>query len=39
MRMEEARILQRLGDALNIDDETVRAIEVAGKARHRTLSA
>jgi uncharacterized membrane protein YebE (DUF533 family) len=39
MRMEEARILQRLGDALDIDDETVRAIEVAGKARHRTLSA
>ena len=38
MRLEEARILQRLGDVLDIDDETMRAIERAGKARHRTLT-
>lgn len=38
MRMEEARLLQRLGDALDIDEDTRHSIEVAGKARHRTLT-
>lgn len=38
MRLEEARILQRLGDALDIEEDTMNAIEVAGKARVRTLT-
>lgn len=38
MRMEEARVLQRVGDVLDIDDDTINAIELAGKARHRTLT-
>lgn len=38
MRMEEARILQRIADALGVDDDTVNAIEVAAKARAKTLT-
>lgn len=38
MRMEEARVLQRVGDILDIDQDTISAIELAGKARHRTLT-
>lgn len=38
MRIEEARILQRLGEALDIDEDTINAIQIAGKARHRTLT-
>lgn len=38
MRMEEARILQRIADALGIDEEVVSAIEIAGKARAKTLT-
>lgn len=38
MRMEEARVLQRIGAALDIDDDTMTAIEIAGKARVRTLT-
>jgi tellurite resistance protein len=38
MRMEEARILQRLGEALGIDENTMNALEIAGKARCRTLT-
>lgn len=38
MRMEEARILQRIADALGIDDDLVNAIEVAAKARAKTLT-
>jgi hypothetical protein len=34
MRIEEARILQRLGEALDIDEDTINAIQIAGKARH-----
>lgn len=38
MRMEEARILQRIAEALGVDDETVNCIQVAAKARGRTLT-
>lgn len=38
MRMEEMRILQLLHRHLEIDDETVEAIERACKARHRMLT-
>ena len=38
MRMEEARVLQRVAEALDLDAETINAIEVSGKARHRTLT-
>lgn len=38
MRMEEARILQRIADALGVDGDTVNAIEVASKARTKTLT-
>ncbi len=38
MRMEEARILQRIADALGIDEDVVSAIEIAGKARAKMLT-
>lgn len=38
MRMEEARVLQRLAEALEISENTVNALEIAGKARCRTLT-
>jgi tellurite resistance protein len=38
MRMEEARILQRIADALGVDDDLVHAIEIAAKARHKSLT-
>lgn len=38
MRMEEARILQRIADALGVDEDIVNAIEVACKARGKTLT-
>jgi tellurite resistance protein len=38
MRMEEARILQRITDALGLDEDVVNAIEVAAKARAKTLT-
>lgn len=38
MRIEEARILQRVRDALEIDPLSVAAIEMAAKARTRTLT-
>lgn len=38
MRIEEARILQRIADALGLDGDTVNAIEVAAKARAKTLT-
>lgn len=38
MRMEEVRVLQRLRAALDLDPLTVAAIELANKARHRTLT-
>lgn len=38
MRMEEARVLQRVGQALGIAEATANAIQVAGKARHRMLT-
>lgn len=38
MRMEEARILQRIADALGVDEDVVNAIEVACKARGKTLT-
>lgn len=38
MRMEEARILQRVREHLQIDALSVAAIEMAAKARVRTLT-
>jgi|APTNR8051073442_1049403.scaffolds.fasta_scaffold131072_1 tellurite resistance protein len=38
MRMEEARVLQRLAEALDISVKTVDALGIAGKARCRTLT-
>lgn len=38
VRVEEARILQRAGEALDIDNDTMRAVALAGKARHRSLT-
>ena len=38
MRMEELRVLQILRNRLNVDPLTVAAIELANKARHRTLT-
>lgn len=38
MRLEEARILQRVAESLGIAEETAHAIEIAGKARHRSLT-
>ncbi|HEY4192900.1 MAG TPA: tellurite resistance TerB family protein [Mesorhizobium sp.] len=38
MRMEEVRVLQRLREALELDPLAVAAIELANKARHRTLT-
>ena len=38
MRMEERRVLQLMRRYLEIDNETVAAIERATKARHRTLT-
>lgn len=38
MRMEEVRILQRVRHHLNVDAQTVAAIERATKIRHRTLT-
>ncbi|GLS29328.1 Tellurite resistance protein TerB [Mesorhizobium albiziae] len=38
MRMEEVRVMQRLRQALEIDDTTAHAIELASKARHRMLT-
>jgi len=38
MRMEEVRILQFVRHHLSIDPITVAAIELATKARHRTLT-
>jgi len=38
MRLEERRVLERLRTWLAIDEETVRAIELSAKARHRTLT-
>lgn len=38
MRMEEVRVMQRLRQHLDLDDETVNAIERASKARHRMLT-
>lgn len=38
MRMEEARILERIAEALTVDDKVVNAIEVAAKARGKTLT-
>ena len=38
MRLEEVRILQLLQRYLDLDEETVAAIERAAKARHRSLT-
>jgi len=38
MRIEEARILQRVGDALEVDEGTAYAIALSVKARHRSLT-
>ncbi len=38
MRMEELRVLQMLRQKLDVDPATVAAIELANKARHRTLT-
>jgi len=38
MRMEEVRVLELIRDALQLDPETIDAIERAAKARHRTLT-
>jgi tellurite resistance protein len=38
MRMEERRVLQLMRRYLEIDDNTVAAVERATKARHRTLT-
>jgi tellurite resistance protein len=38
MRLEELRILQLLRRNLELDRETIEAIERAAKARHRTLT-
>lgn len=38
MRLEEARILQHVGAALEIDALLMHAIAVSGKARHRALT-
>lgn len=38
MRMEEARLLDRLREALELEDNVAFAIERAAKARHRTLT-
>lgn len=38
MRMEELRVLQILRNRLSVDPLTVAAIELANKARHRTLT-
>lgn len=38
MRIEEARMLQRIADALGVDADMVRAIEIAAKARGKTLT-
>ena len=38
MRMEELRVLELIKDALSVDERVVEAIEVATKARHRTLT-
>ncbi len=38
MRMEEVRVLELIRDALELDAETIDAVERAAKARHRTLT-
>ncbi|MBS3648570.1 tellurite resistance TerB family protein [Pseudaminobacter sp. 19-2017] len=38
MRLEEVRILQLVQRHLDLDEETVAAIERAAKARHRSLT-
>jgi len=38
MRMEEARVLDRLREVLELEDNVAFAIERAAKARHRTLT-
>lgn len=38
MRMEEVRVLELIRDALQLDAQTIDAIERAAKARHRTLT-
>ena len=38
MRMEERRFLQLIRQSLDVDEETVSAIERATKARHRSLT-
>jgi hypothetical protein len=38
MRLEELRVLQLLRRNLELDRETIEAIERAAKARHRTLT-
>lgn len=38
MRIEEARLLDRLRESLGLEDNVAFAIERAAKARHRTLT-
>ena len=38
MRMEELRVLELIKEALTVDERIVEAIEIATKARHRTLT-